>query len=224
MNLGRFLSNDSAFGRLMTKIGTIVAINVLFVITCIPFFTVGAAFSAMYHCIFEMRRAEDPINPFRAYWRGLRKNFVRATLCWLAFAGILLLGFMNLQICAQWSGMGPVLAAGVIAVLIVAVIVSVYLFPGLALYERKVSDLVKMCVCTAVAHPLNTLMIVSLNLISIVPSILDEVNRPTYAFAGTFFAFALVAYVIGKKMLPQFQSGLAGKRAPAASREPLASA
>ena len=48
MNLvGGFLSNESMFGRLMTKLGTIIAINILFVVSCVPFVTVGAAAAAM---------------------------------------------------------------------------------------------------------------------------------------------------------------------------------
>ena len=31
---------------------------------------------------------------------------------------------------------------------------------------------------------------------------LDEVNRPTYAFAGTFFAFAFGAWIIGRLLFP----------------------
>lgn len=205
MNLSAFFSNESAFGRLMTKCGTIIAINVLFALSCIPFFTVGAAAAAMYHCVFEMLGSKEPINPFKLYWQGLRKHFVRATLGWLAFAAIMALGFINLRVCAQWDGVARYMSAGVIAVMIVAVVTIVYLLPALAMFKGRLTELVKLSICAAVAHPLNTVMMVLLNVLPLVLVYIDEVNQPTYAFAGTFFAFGLIAYLIGKKILPQFR-------------------
>ena len=36
-----FLDNDSFFGRFMTKLGIIIAANIMFVLLSIPFFTIG---------------------------------------------------------------------------------------------------------------------------------------------------------------------------------------
>ena len=93
MSLGGFLSNESFFGRLMTKCGTIIMINVLFAVSCIPFFTMGAALAALYGSVFAMLHAEEDrihrngsdIQPLRVYVREFRKHFVKATLCWPAF-------------------------------------------------------------------------------------------------------------------------------------------
>lgn len=198
MDLSAFFSNESAFGRLMTKCGTIIAINVLFAISCIPFFTLGAAAAAMYHCVFEMLGSKEPINPFKQYWRGLRKHFVRASLCWLAFVAIMALGAINLSVCIQWEGVARFMSVGVIAVMIVAVVTIVYLLPALTVFGGRLSELVKRSICAAVAHPLNTALMVLLNVAPAALVYFDEVNRPTYAFA-------LIAYLIGKWMLPQFR-------------------
>ena len=163
MNIGDFLGNESAFGRLMTKCGTIIAINVLFAISCVPFFTIGAAAAAMYHALFAMMNAEDPINPFREYWRGFRRNFLRATLSWLVFALIITMGVVNLRICAQWGGWLQYLSVGVIAVLIVTVVVLVYYFPILAAFSVKASQLIKLSICIAMSHPLRMLVVLLLN-------------------------------------------------------------
>ena len=40
-----FLDNDSFFGRFMTKLGIIIAANIMFVLLSIPFFTIGAGLS-----------------------------------------------------------------------------------------------------------------------------------------------------------------------------------
>lgn len=208
MNIGNFLGNDSAFGRFMTKCGTIIAINVLFVISCIPFFTIGAAGTGMYYAVFEMLNMEDEgdaINPFKAYWAGFRKNFIRMTLCWLAFVGIMLLGYMNLQICAQWNGWIKNMSAGVIAVMIAAVVIMVYMFPVVAMFSGKLTELIKLSVSVAIAHPLQLILILFLNVAPVVLLYIDEINKPTYAFIGTFFGFGLIAYMIGKILLSEFE-------------------
>ena len=120
MNLiGGFLGNDSTFGRLMTKVGTIIAANVLFAVCCIPFVTIGAAQKALYHTIFSMINAEDCINPFKTFWQGLRKNFIRTTLYWLVFVGIMMLGSIDLQVCGQTSGVLKYFSAGIIGVMFI---------------------------------------------------------------------------------------------------------
>lgn len=65
--IGGFLGNDSLFGKIMTKCGTMIALNVLFVLSCIPVVTIGAVRTAMYHSIFAMLNAEDGIKPRNQY-------------------------------------------------------------------------------------------------------------------------------------------------------------
>lgn len=219
MNFGGFLGNESAFGRLMTKCGTIIVINILFVMSCIPFFTIGAAVSAMYYAIFELLKIEkiektekagNAINPFKAYWRGLRKNFVRATLCWLAFIGIMAVGFVNLKVCAQWNGWIRHISVGVIAVMIIAIVIIVYLLPALVMFSGRLGKLIILSVYIAMAYPIQMILVVSLHVIPVILLCVDEVNRPTYGFIGTFFGFGLIAYITGKNLLPKFEAYLKG--------------
>lgn len=199
---GGFLSNDSTFGRIMTKIGTIIALNVLFAISCIPFFTIGAAASALYYAVFEMQTEEDPINPWKTYWQGFRKNFVPATLSWLTFAGVMALCLVNLRVCAQGPDWLRYCSAGVIAVLVVAIVLIVYLLPILAACSGKLRNLVKLSICASMSHPLQTILILLLHAGPIALFLMDEINRPTYAFIGAFFGFGVIAYIIGKLLLP----------------------
>ncbi|MCD8189212.1 MAG: YesL family protein, partial [Clostridiales bacterium] len=62
-----FLSNESAFGRLMTRLGIIIAANVMFMIFSLPVFTVGAAYVALYHVMFKTLRGDGVINPFKQF-------------------------------------------------------------------------------------------------------------------------------------------------------------
>lgn len=208
--IGGFLSNDSAFGRLMTRCGTVIAANVLFALCCLPLVTAGAALHGLYGTIFAMLDAgQEAINPFRMYWHHFRKNFVRTTLCWLAFLGILVLGTVDLQVCAAWAGPGPYFTAGVLAVLLAAVLLGLFFFPLGAVYSEKPAQLLRRSLVLAVGHPLHTLGILAVNLGPVTLFLADEVGRPTYAFAGAFFAFGVMALLTAKLLrphLPQTES------------------
>ena len=97
------------------------------------------------------------------------------------------------------------MSAGVIAVLLAALIVMVYLFPILAVFSGKMTEKIKLSVCVAMSNPLKMLLILLVHVVPLVVVYLDKVNRPTYAFIGVFFGFGLFAYVIGKLLLPLFK-------------------
>lgn len=203
--IGGFLGNDSMLGKILTKCGTIIIINLLFVLSCVPFFTIGAAQTAMYHAIFAMLNAEDEINPWKEYWKGFRKNFVRASLYWLAFAGILALGYIDLQVCAQWNGEISFVVAGIMAVMFATIVIMLYLFPILSMFSGKPSELLQKAIYFAMNRPLRLVMVLLLHIVPVFVLYADEVNRPTYAFVGMFFGFGLIAYVTGKMLLSQFK-------------------
>ena len=69
-----FLDNDSFFGRLMTKIGIIIAANIMFVLFSFPFFTIGAGLTALYHVMFKTLRNGGICNPFQEFWAGFKGN------------------------------------------------------------------------------------------------------------------------------------------------------
>ena len=113
MKIGGFLSNDSMFGKVMTKFGTMIVLNILFVISCLPFVTIGPALSALYYSIIEMLRKEEEdmvlgtggeINPVTVYFKGFRRDFSKCMLYWILFVGIMIMGTINIQISGSWKG------------------------------------------------------------------------------------------------------------------------
>lgn len=100
---------------------TFVALNLLYILVCLPIVTIGAATSALYEV--TIRYSDDESGrPFKDFFPAFRANFGRATvlmLCLLLPAA--LLGFSSVF----WFAY-PALFAGVAGV--VAVIGAVYLF------------------------------------------------------------------------------------------------
>ena len=66
----------------LEKFGDLFIINILFIITSIPIFTIGAAATAMY--AFTTKLVKDQEGPvWKSYWSAFKKNFKPATKVWL---------------------------------------------------------------------------------------------------------------------------------------------
>jgi hypothetical protein len=137
--------------------------------------------------------------------KGSRGYGIKATALWLGFVGIMVLGGMNLQICQALGGFLHILSAGVIAVMICATAILVLSLPVLTSagdQNLSLKDTLMQAVRTVILHPLQSFPALLLTILPLAVIFLDEANRPTYGFIGTFFGFALLAYIIGKILYP----------------------
>ena len=75
-------SPDSKFMTVMSRVGDLVILNLLVLLTSIPIFTIGASVTALYTVCFRFGTdREQPV--FRSYFRAFRDNFKQATQIWL---------------------------------------------------------------------------------------------------------------------------------------------
>lgn len=78
---------DSPLWRALTKVVDLIWLNILFVICCIPVFTVGAALSAMYSVTLKMCVNEEGAIS-QDFFKAFRENFKQATILWGIMLGI----------------------------------------------------------------------------------------------------------------------------------------
>lgn len=75
---------DSIFSRFMSKLGDFIVLNLLFVVTCIPVFTIGTSCCALYRSIQRCILQDHPY-AVREYWKAWKENFKQATLLWILY-------------------------------------------------------------------------------------------------------------------------------------------
>lgn len=73
--------------RALSNIVTLLVINLLTMLCCIPIFTAGAALSAMHYMIMKMMDGEDGRIPKR-FFEAFRVNFKTSTPVFLVFLGV----------------------------------------------------------------------------------------------------------------------------------------
>ena len=98
--LRSIFDNDSVFGQLMTRCGTIIAANLLFLLFSIPVVTTGAAWTALHYTMMKMLR-EKEINPFKTFWNGFRTNWKQSTYAFSSASFLLGILALDHQRCGR---------------------------------------------------------------------------------------------------------------------------
>ena len=204
-----FLDNDSFFGKFMTKLGIIIAANIMFVLLSIPFVTIGAGFSALYYVMFRTLRGGGEVNPFREFWAGLKLNFRQATISWILV--VLLIAFLmaDIRICNAAGGSLDFLKIGVYAVGAVIVIVYLYLIPVMTAFEDTLPHLIRNAVFFLGKKPWKAIVILFFDVFPFVLTYSDLQSLPLYAFIWVLCGFGLQAMLGATLLLPEFAPYLA---------------
>ena len=62
----KFLSIDSKFIAFLTRVADLMILNMIYVLCCIPIFTIGAATTALYPVVFRLGTVREAgvVKPF----------------------------------------------------------------------------------------------------------------------------------------------------------------
>ena len=215
-----FLDNDSFFGRFMTKLGIIIAANIMFVLLSIPFFTIGAGFCALYHVMFRTLRGDGVVNPFKEFWAGLKSNFRQGTIAWIVFVLLIVFLLTDIRICNAAGGVFDIVKIGVYALIAAAVIVYLYLIPVMTAFQDTLPHLIRNALYFLIKKPWKTIVILFFDIFPFVLTYSDLQSLPLYAFVWVFCGFGLQAMLAATLLLPEFDPFLAPKEDVEEALEP----
>ena len=206
-----FLDNDSFFGRFMTKLGIIIAANIMFMLLSIPFFTIGAGLSALYYVMFRTLRSDGGVNPFKEFWAGLKMNFKQATISWILFVLLIAFLLVDIRICNAAGSTLGYLKIGAYAIGAVAVILYLYLIPVMAAFQDSLPHLIRNAAYFIGKKPWKALVILFFDIFPFVLTFSDLQMLPLYAFLWVLCGFGLQAMLGAALLLPEFEPYLAPK-------------
>lgn len=189
------MNPDSKIMNLLGRIGDMFILNVLYLASCIPVVTIGAATTALYYTTLKMAENRESY-VWKDYWKSFRQNVRQATVIWMVLllagavlaADMLLAGGMNEQV-------GSVVAIIAIVAAIFLVVAGVYVFPVLARFDNSIKNTLKNALLLSIRHLPSTIMIL---LIHSVPLLLAFVSIQTFlkgAWVLLLFTVSLLAYM-----------------------------
>ena len=201
--LRSFLDNDSVFGQLMTRCGTIIVANLMFLLFSVPVVTIGASWTALHHTMMKMLR-EKEINPFKTFWHSFWQNWKESTLVFVV--ALVIVGILALELywCRQFTGMPSLFIFGLYAMMVAVVVLCIYLFPVIAAFNGNLKAHIKESLYFAFSRPLDLILIVAAHVVPMVATYMDLKRLPLYAFLWFFMGFASVVTFTASLLLKQF--------------------
>jgi len=202
--INSFLSNDSTFGKTMTKIGIIIGANLLFVIVSLPVVTIGAAWAALLHVMFKVLRGTETLNPIKMFWTGIRQNWKQATIVWLIILALGFLGWVDIRYLAHTGGAMVNFRYAVYAVGVVLLIGAIYVFPVMVAFSNRLPVLFRSAYYFAFKKPLKLIVLLFFYIFPMLLTYLDAQLMPLYAFIWTFFGFGAIGMLTAKLLVSDF--------------------
>lgn len=167
--MGSIFSYESTPMQILMFLGDLIILNILFLVCCLPIFTIGAAQAGLYTGLRVLMDKEDDSSASGAFFRGFANGFGKITVAW---------GIMTLLLAL-------VAAAGYVAIYngapVWVVAVGIFLC---ALFQSLVSAFHARFDCTpvqlirntwflVVAHPLRSIGVALLIWLPVIVFLLD---------------------------------------------------
>jgi uncharacterized membrane protein YesL len=159
------LLTDNPIVLFLTNFFNLLTLNALFLISCIPLVTIGAALTALHSVVLQMLKDEDP-SIWKSYWHAFRQNFRPATMLFaIVLAGGLFLGNDLYIIYKVIDHSWMFLQVPVWILLFLVLALYFYGFPLLASYECSFRQLLKNVFLLAVGNFPTSLFLIVVHLL-----------------------------------------------------------
>lgn len=192
--MGKFFDLNSPLMRFLSRLADLMILNLIFLTTCLPVVTIGAAWTALYYVAMKMVRDEEG-GIVKNYFHAFRLNFKQATILWLGVlgaAGFLVLDYLILM--GMGSPVTMVMNWGIVMMGVVLVMVLQYLFPLLAKFDAGVKQTAKNALLLALGHLPRTLLMIFCLVGALVITIYNGYTFTIGILVWTFFGFAIMAF------------------------------
>ena len=199
--MGKLFSPDSPVIKFLWKAADLIALNLIWLICCIPIVTIGPSTAAMYCVARDIAKGEWP-GILKTYFRAFKQNFKQSLLVFLILlvpicliAVYLFLAASGALDHAAWMKMLCYLGVAIIG------FIWTYVFPLMAYFDNTLGNTLKNAVLLPLANPFLAVLCTALNLL---PVILLLTSVDVFARAG------FIWLVIGGSLTAVINSKLLG--------------
>ena len=195
------LDQDGPVMRALSDLSTLVFLNILTMLFCVPIVTAGASLAAMHYVIMEMIE-ERGGSIFSEFWKRFKENLKNATPIWLIILAVSLFLFIDFRIInSGTAGLPAWMLIPLYAGAFVAASIYVYVIPLTARFVYSTGAAFKNAAILAVAYFPRTLLMVAVTVV--IPYLLFNVTRllPLFFILG----ISLPAYFCALMYTPIFK-------------------
>ncbi len=187
-------SPDSKFMQAMSRIFDLVILNILFLLTCLPVFTIGAASAALYTVCFRIgTEREDGV--LRCYFRAFRENFKQGTAIFLLLLLFGLASGVNIRFFSTQEGILHWLSYLSVLLLAIVALIYSYAFPLLSQFNNSIKSTLSNAMLLSVGYLPRSLLMALLNSIPLVLLLFQFYMFLQMGFLWVFLYFSATAYL-----------------------------
>ncbi len=189
-----FFNMDNVLWRSLSRLADLMILNIVFVICCIPVFTIGASLTAMNYVVLKMRDGEEGY-VIRSFFRSFRQNFKQATGLWLLTLLVGVILALDLMILRSGEGtFSSVMTVIILVLCVVAIMMFLYLFAILSRFENTIVNTIRNSFIMAIADFPRTVAMLAIIIAAVVVSLYNGTTLNWAILFWIMVGFAVIAY------------------------------
>ncbi len=208
--MSSFFNMDNAFWRALNRIADLMILNIIFLLTCIPIVTIGAALTGLNYVTLKLRDGSEGYIT-RTYFKSFRENFRQATIIWLLFLIVGIILVLDYLILRNGTGtLVKVMQVGIYVFAFVYLMVFLYVFPVLSRFVNTIGQTLKNSLIMAIADFPRTLALIGISAAAWLVTFLNSTTIMWGILVWIMIGFALLSYLqmyfmktILKKYMPK---------------------
>lgn len=201
---------DSPLFRFLTTLADFVVLNIVFLLSCLPVFTIGTSLTALYHVTMQEARTEHGYI-LRTFFKSWKQNFKQSIIIWAVYFGLGAVLLFNLSF---WYALRTTVGYIILTVLVIAAAVYVvsflYIFPLQARFANKITQTIKNSILIALQNLRMTLLLLLINgLFAVLCVVVPQATIFMILLGFTFIAYcnSFIFNKVFKKYEPKEPAG-----------------
>ena len=187
-------SPDSKFMTVVSRFADLLLLNLVFLLTCLPVFTIGAAVTALYTMCFRLMR-EEYSRLLRSYFSAFKSNFRQATCIWLLLLLIVCPALFYFYVLFSMDSLLRYFGFLFILISLLAAMTASYVFPWISQFENTTGQALKNALILSISHLPRTLAIVAINLVPAIVFFISPERFLQVSFLWVALYSAAAAYM-----------------------------
>ena len=136
----------------MGNIFDIFVLNILWLLCCLPIFTIGPSTTAFFYAMLRLVRGED-LSASRDFFHSFRQNFRQAITLGIPLTAIGIFLWIDVSMCRRaGTGIYTFFMAFFFILFLLWACITLYAFPLLAKFDKKNSEILSWAFVLSIRH------------------------------------------------------------------------
>lgn len=218
--MANFLNYDGPLFSALNKITDLIWLNILWILCCLPIFTIGASTTALFYVTLHMVKNEGG-GVTKTFFREFKRNFKQGTGIWLIFLVVGVILCSDLYIIVWMFDLPNLIHTVFVCInfvlLLYFILTLLYVFPLQATFENKVKHTIKNAMILSIGHlPQSIVIGFCYFALFFLLYLMPEIMTPIVTFIG----FSGISFGVSRMFLGIFKKHMKPEDAAKKNRDP----